>query len=200
MVGESAFYGEQRDRVLGYGRHDCFTDIVDEKLAFAVAVSIPWPAEDDEEPPTEVLALAQQLQLTATASFLPPLQPQQRAPGPSPVERKQPAPVTPIGLGPSPVDQKPPFLTTPVSATAPSGTALTPINTRTGADGAPQTPVPQPVSTPTGQAYAGIDGVVVWEGLVETPDGSRPTLFRSEEGWTAVWRGEMPVSECESWK
>lgn len=119
-----------------------------------------------------------QLQLTATSSFLPPLP----ASPAKPSERKSLG-LTPVG----------PFGAS--LAHAQGTTTLTPGKVDDNAP--PMTPVPIPASTPTtaSQQYAGMDGVVVWEGVVETADATRPVVFRGEEGWVAVWRGEMPVSE-----
>lgn len=62
------------------------------------------------------------------------------------------------------------------------------------ADGAPPlTPVPLPFTTGEDARYAAIEGVTIWEGAVETPDDSRPVVFKTSDGWTAVWRGEVPV-------
>lgn len=64
------------------------------------------------------------------------------------------------------------------------------------ADGAPlHTPNPFPAMTPGAEAFAGVEGVTVWEGAVETPDADGAVLVKTDEGWTAVWRGELPVGE-----
>lgn len=49
--------------------------------------------------------------------------------------------------------------------------------------------------TPGAEAFAGVEGVTVWEGAVETPDADGAVLVKTDEGWTAVWRGELPVGE-----
>lgn len=65
------------------------------------------------------------------------------------------------------------------------------------ADGAPPlTPVPLPFTTGEDARYAAVEGVTIWEGAVETQDDARPVVFKTNEGWTAVWRGEVPVGEC----
>jgi hypothetical protein len=53
--------------------------------------------------------------------------------------------------------------------------------------------MPQPSVKDGEEQYAGVEGQVVWEGEVL----DKYTLFRGEEGWVAVWKGEVHVGESE---
>ncbi|BEI83319.1 hypothetical protein CcaverHIS002_0311870 [Cutaneotrichosporon cavernicola] len=64
--------------------------------------------------------------------------------------------------------------------------------TESGVGGPPLTPRPVPAMSPGAEEYADLEGVTVWEGEVAV-DGSRPTLVHTDEGWVAVWVGEMNV-------
>lgn len=80
-----------------------------------------------------------------------------------------------------------------------SNVAQTNVTPAALAEGAPPlTPVPLPFTAGEDARYAAIEGVTIWEGAVETPDDARPVVFKTSEGWTAVWRGEVPVGECPS--
>lgn len=120
------------------------------------------------------------LQLTMTASFVPPL----------------------LTLE----TRRPPSLQMTNSnghlATTPKGGALgpprTPVQPQTPAVEAhlpPLTPNPYPAMSGAEEQYARVEGVVVWEGAVETADGVARTIFRRSNGWIVVWRGEVPIGE-----
>lgn len=53
--------------------------------------------------------------------------------------------------------------------------------------------MPQPSVKDGEEQYAGVEGQVVWEGEVL----DKYTLFRGEEGWVAVWKGEIHVGESD---
>lgn len=60
----------------------------------------------------------------------------------------------------------------------------------------PITPNPFPRMKEGEEDYAAVDGVVVWEGSVESEvegseDGRR--VIKTEDGWVIVWRGEVPI-------
>lgn len=221
---------------------------VDEKLAYAVSLRIPSDALPSSSPspssahtssapppPPELAALAKYLQITATASFLPPLAPpaprdfsdsgnlappppvakDHRASTPStPISfqggrsgttsptKHRPLPLSPPRDAPSPAVGTPNASLTadlppPTPASAASLVQGRPPVLEAGEGGPPLTPLPLPATSPGAEDYADIEGVTVWEGAVEVDGESRPTLVHGDDGWSAVWRGEMTVGECE---
>ncbi|GMK53459.1 hypothetical protein CspeluHIS016_0100450 [Cutaneotrichosporon spelunceum] len=167
----------------------------------------------------ELAALVKHLHMTATVSFLPPLAPPVGfgrrvglAPPPPAAKDRTPegTPLLPIS--------PPPLAVPPTAAGAPTGppaAGLTlnppqnpshvpqnpvsathqpshPIVPESGGDGPPLTPRPVPATSPGTEEYADLEGVTVWEGDVAA-DGNRPTLVHTEEGWVAIWVGEMTV-------
>jgi hypothetical protein len=126
-------------------------------------------------------------QLTMTASFIPPIQ------SPEP-PRSRPPPLS---------------LTDPNSTTsslAPPRTPNQPIVTSIdGSHGPPVTPNPFPAMNEGEERYAGIEGVLVWEGEVQLPseetgwtegvEQKERIVIKREEGWQVVWRGELPISK-----
>jgi hypothetical protein len=54
-----------------------------------------------------------------------------------------------------------------------------------------------PATSPGAEEYADLEGVTVWEGEVGVDGESRPTLVHTDDGWVAVWCGEMSVGELQ---
>ncbi|KAK4685995.1 hypothetical protein P7C73_g4143, partial [Tremellales sp. Uapishka_1] len=148
----------------------------DEQLFYFVGLNLPHeallglpgtPAVSSTDPPSELLRFIARLQLTMSASFLPPLPP------------LQPPSTSSTSLAPPPSAQL-----------HPPGTTKTTTDARLP----PLTPNPFPAMAETEAQYAHVDGVVVWEGAVVEEGRSRHVVFRTESGWQVVWRGEVPVA------
>ncbi|WWC65652.1 uncharacterized protein I303_108273 [Kwoniella dejecticola CBS 10117] len=179
----------------------------DEKLFYFLAMHIPneavqalpgTPALEAKEPTSEMLRFLGRLQLTMTASFIPPL-PMALPP--------KPTQATPIGVSGMPISS---------SSTLMVPTPHTPMGQSTGgsaSDGSnpPVTPNPFPAMHAGEEQYANVEGVVVWEGAVEEASGpweeGRPKVhvgpaasgsgrkvIKTNEGWEIIWRGEVPIA------
>ncbi|KAL1413197.1 hypothetical protein Q8F55_000948 [Vanrija albida] len=150
------------------------TAFLDEKLSYAVAITFPFALFDGADKPPALTALLSRLVLTATAAFLPPL--------------GGGSTTTTPGLRPPPSAGVTPRTASTVGPPTARPNGLT-------ADGAPPlTPNPVPGTRGNEEEWAGVQGVTVWEGAVEAPDTDpRPVVVRGEEGWVAVWRGELPI-------
>lgn len=190
------------------------TLLADEKLSYAVALHLPSEAlpntpADSTSPPHELVTLAAQLQITASASFLPPYVPSLSLASPTKgLNIHAPRPNASTGSGPGtpgsgggPPAPPPPQINLPANSPSLAGglqqqQQQQPPGERSVMpnDGAPlTTPNPFPAMTPGAEGYGNVEGVTVWEGAVETPDGDRVVLVKTDDGWTAVWRGELSV-------
>ncbi|WWD20118.1 hypothetical protein CI109_104593 [Kwoniella shandongensis] len=178
------------------------TAYFDEKLFYLIAMSLSdeslasvpgTPALDAKEPTSEMLRFLGRLQLSMTASFIPPL---------PPLNNKRSVPPTPTPLSAS----------STLAPPTPKHFPPTPRPVGTDTDGGgdshlpPVTPNPFPATSAGEEQYAHVEGVVVWEGAVEEQSGPWEEgkerkgsgwgrrVFRRKGGWEVIWRGEVPVA------
>ncbi|KAK1923737.1 TRAPP trafficking subunit Trs65-domain-containing protein [Papiliotrema laurentii] len=162
---------------------------LDEKLSYVVALSIPdhvfspSASSSSPEPPSDLLRFLSRLQLSMSASLLPPL----NVPPPS---------LTLTHQTPDPNSLVPPA--TPHVPHAPH------MPTTPNASGSLVTPMPKPRMHDEQEHYAAIEGVTVWEGTVAELDGhgvkerlegsaGGRVIIRVENGWEVVYKGQVPV-------
>jgi len=116
------------------------------------------------------------MQLTLTASFVPPLPPlEARRPPSLQMTRSNPDMATTPNRG----ALAPPR--TPNEPPTPDGEAHLP----------PVTPNPFPAMNEGEGQYARVEGVTIWEGAVE--EVGKRMVLRRDRSWEVVWRGEVPI-------
>ncbi|WVQ79410.1 hypothetical protein IAT38_001507 [Cryptococcus sp. DSM 104549] len=198
------------DGIRGSSTRD--TAYFDEKLVYFVAMTLRdeslldmpgTPALDAKEPTSEMLRFLGRLQLSMTASFIPPLPALNRRSSsglpPSALSATSAPPTSATLAPPTPSHLLPP---TPRSAGSPGA------NSQGDPNLPPVTPNPFPAMNAGEEQYANVEGVVVWEGAVEDQlgpweeKGKRASVgsgwgrrvLRTEGGWEVIWKGEVPIA------
>ncbi|OCF46101.1 hypothetical protein I317_00191 [Kwoniella heveanensis CBS 569] len=183
------------------------TAYFDEKLLYLVSLHLPddalrgvpgTPALDAKEPTSEMLRFLGRLQLSMTASFIPPL---------PPIDSRSRRDTMTAGF-PSSTSVSANSLAPPSTSTSYPNIPSTPrtASTSDGGQFPPVTPNPFPSMSQDEEQYAHVEGVIVWEGAVEEVEGpweegkgrrgsgGGRKVFKVDGGWRIVWRGEVPIA------